>query len=186
MKNLTYTLFALLLFTACAQEQSDIQERADVTEVETETRMNSGTVHNATDIEMATAVIHPTQGIRVEANISGLSADALHGFHIHEYGDCRADDGTSAGGHYNPQGMDHGAPTDSERHIGDLGNLSANSDGVATLDYVDPVLSFSGANSIIGYGVIVHAGEDDFVTQPTGDAGGRIGCGVIGVANTGY
>src|SRR5690625_7605582 len=77
--------------------------------------------------------------IRVEANISVLSADALHGFHIHEYGDCRADDGTSAGGHYNPQGMDHGAPTDSERHIGDLGNLSANSDGVATLDYVDPV-----------------------------------------------
>ena len=201
MKNLTYTLFALLLFTACAQEQTDIQERADVTEVETETRMNSGTVHNATDIEMATAVIHPTEGnsaegvitftqtnegIRVEANISGLSADALHGFHIHEYGDCRADDGTSAGGHYNPQGMDHGAPTDSERHIGDLGNLSANSDGVATLDYVDPVLSFSGANSIIGYGVIVHAGEDDFVTQPTGDAGGRIGCGVIGVANSGY
>src|SRR5690625_8026333 len=89
--------------------------------------MNSGTVHNATDIEMATAVIHPTEGnsaegvitftqtnegIRVEANISGLSADALHGFHIHEYGDCRADDGTSAGGHYNPQGMDHGAPTE--------------------------------------------------------------------------
>src|SRR5690625_2265497 len=81
--------------------------------------------------------------------------------------------------------MDRGAPTDSERHIGDLGNLSANSDGVATLDYVDPVLSFSGANSIIGYGVIVHAGEDDFVTQPTGDAGGRIGGGVMGAANTG-
>src|SRR5690625_6591054 len=94
--------------------------------------MNSGTVHNATDIEMATAVIHPTEGnsavgvitftqtnegIRVEANISGLSADALHGFHIHEYGDCRADDGTSAGGHYNPQGMDHGR---SEEHTSEL------------------------------------------------------------------
>lgn len=205
MKNITFTLFALLLFTACAQEQTDIQERADVSEIETDTRTTPdtqpGMVHNASQIEMGAAVIYPTEGnsaegvitftqtnegIRVEGTISGLSADALHGFHIHEYGDCRADDGTSAGGHYNPQDMDHGAPTDSERHVGDLGNLSSNADGVATLDYVDPVLSFSGTNSILGYGVIVHAGEDDFVTQPTGDAGGRIGCGVIGVANTSF
>src|SRR5690625_7528121 len=105
MKNLTYTLFALLLFTACAQEQTDIQKRADVTEVETETRMNSGTVHNATDIEMATAVIHPTegnaaegvipftqtnQGTRAEPHISGLAADAPHGVHTHDYGDGSA------------------------------------------------------------------------------------------------
>src|SRR5690625_5823092 len=110
--------------------------------------MNSGTEHNATDIEMATAVIHPTEGnsaegvitftqtnegIRVEANISGLSADALHGFHIHEYGDCRADDGTSAGGHYNPQGMDTAARPVLEPNTDDLGNVSAKPYGVATL-----------------------------------------------------
>lgn len=200
MKNVTITLFAVLIFTACAQEQTDISE----TEMQTRTEMEAPPApvqQNTPEIELATAVIHSTDGnsaegvitftqvndgIRVQATINGLSADGVHGFHIHEYGDCRADDGTSAGGHYNPQDMDHGAPTDSERHVGDLGNLTADGDGTATVDYVDPVLSFSGTNSILGYGVIVHAGEDDFVTQPTGDAGGRIGCGVIGVANTSF
>lgn len=198
MKNITFTLFAVLLFTACAQEQTDVSE----TETRTETEAPVAVVQQDTpEIEMATAVINPTEGnsaegvitftqtnegIRVQATVSGLSSGAPHGFHIHEYGDCRADDGTSAGGHYNPQDMNHGAPTDSDRHVGDLGNLTSNEDGVATLDYVDPVISFSGTNSILGYGVIVHAGEDDLVTQPTGDAGGRIGCGVIGVANTSF
>ena len=207
MKNVTFTLFAVLLFTACAQERTDMNEIDTQPQRQAETQAPMGMDrpmgmdHDAPEIEMATAVIHPTEGnsaegvitftqtnegIRVQATISGLSADELHGFHIHEYGDCRADDATSAGGHYNPQDMDHGAPDDSERHVGDLGNLTSNEDGTATVDYVDSVLSFSGSNSILGYAVIVHAGEDDFVTQPTGDAGGRIGCGVIGVANTSF
>lgn len=120
-------------------------------------------------------------GIHVSANIQGLS-EGKHGFHIHEYGDCSAADGTSAGGHFNPQENQHGAPADENRHIGDLGNLVAGPDGVATLDYTDSKLTFSGVNSIIGRGIIVHAAEDDLISQPTGNAGARVACGVIGVS----
>jgi Cu-Zn family superoxide dismutase len=72
-------------------------------------------------------------------------------------------------------------PANEKRHVGDLGNITAGPDGKAELDYVDPILAFSGENSIIGRGVILHEKEDDLKTQPTGDAGGRLACGVIGV-----
>jgi Cu-Zn family superoxide dismutase len=122
-----------------------------------------------------------TNGVRVSADIHGLTP-GKHGFHIHQYGDCSAPDGTSAGGHFSPMGMKHGAPTDAERHEGDLGNITADSAGVAAYDWVDSRLSFTGPYSIIGRGVIVHADEDDLTSQPTGAAGGRVACGVIGVA----
>lgn len=180
MRLTLLSLISVLLFISCVQEE--------VTEV----------VYEGPETDVATAVIHPTEGneasgivtftqendgVRVHAVVSGLDAESLHGFHIHQFGDCRAPDGTSAGGHYNPTGMEHGAPTDEERHMGDLGNLPADEDGVATLEYLDEKIQLNGEHSIIGYGVIVHAGQDDLVSQPTGDAGGRIGCGVIGVAN---
>lgn len=142
------------------------------------------------------AVLHPTKGssvsgvvrfeaieggVHVVADISGLTP-GKHGIHIHEYGDCSSDDGSSAGGHFNPNGMPHGMPTSEQRHVGDLGNIEADKDGKAHLDYVDAMISFSGKNSIVGRGVIVHEKEDDLKTQPTGAAGARIACGVIGVA----
>ena len=78
--------------------------------------------------------------------------------------------------------MSHGSPSSKERHVGDLGNIEADKDGKAHLDYIDTMISFSGANSIIGRGVIVHEKEDDFKTQPTGNAGARVACGVVGIA----
>jgi superoxide dismutase, Cu-Zn family len=120
-------------------------------------------------------------GVRVIADFSGL-APGKHGFHIHEFGDCSSDDGSSAGGHFNPNGMPHGTPASEQRHVGDLGNIEADKDGKAHLDYVDAMISFSGKNSIVGRGVIVHEKEDDLKTQPTGAAGARVACGVIGVA----
>lgn len=122
-------------------------------------------------------------GVKVAAHITGLAPGA-HGFHVHEFGDCSAADFTSAGGHFNPAGDPHAGPHDAKRHAGDLGNLEANKDGVADLEYVDPVLSFEGPTSVLGRGVIVHAAADDFKTQPTGNAGGRVACGVVGVAKT--
>ncbi|MEX0823242.1 MAG: superoxide dismutase family protein, partial [Balneolaceae bacterium] len=77
----------------------------------------------------------------------------------------------------------HGGPDDMQRHIGDLGNLESNSEGNATADFVDSNLQLSGENTILGRGVVLHAGEDDLESQPTGAAGARLGCGVIGVAN---
>jgi superoxide dismutase, Cu-Zn family len=121
------------------------------------------------------------KGIRVSGQITGLSP-GKHGFHIHEFGDCSAEDGMSAGGHFNPAGAPHGAPEVDARHAGDMGNLDADSSGTATIDYVDEVMSLSGDGSILGHAIIVHEKEDDLKSQPTGNAGGRVACGVIGVA----
>ena len=148
-------------------------------------------------VTKAVAVFHPTEGnqargtvtftaveggVRVVANVEGL-APGSHGFHIHQFGDCSSGDGKSAGGHFNPKGMQHGGPMAEERHVGDLGNIEADENGSAKLEWTDNFLSFSGASSIIGRGVIVHEKADDLSTQPTGDAGARLACGVIGVAN---
>lgn len=160
-----------------------------------ETRKYSTVEKQTEKIKKAIAVLHPTKGnkasgivkfqkaengIKVTAEIKNLSP-GKHGFHIHEYGDCSAEDATSAGGHFNPFDKPHGAPTDKERHIGDLGNIIANEKGVAKKEMMDTVISFSGKSSIIGRAVVVHAGEDDLKTQPTGNAGPRVACGIIGI-----
>jgi len=120
-------------------------------------------------------------GVKVNVHVTGLTA-GKHGFHIHEFGDCSAADGASAGGHFNPSSESHGAPGDALRHTGDLGNIEASAEGVADIEYTDSRAAFEGANSVLGRGVIVHAGIDDLKTQPTGNAGGRVACGVIGAA----
>lgn len=150
----------------------------------------------AAPVTKAVAVLQPTKdsavrgsvsfargvgGLRVVARLEGLTP-GLHGFHVHEFGDCSASDGTSAGAHFNPGGAPHAGPHDAARHAGDMGNVEADAQGVGVLDYVDPKASFEGDASILGRGVIVHAKADDLKTQPTGDAGGRLACGVIGVA----
>lgn len=105
-----------------------------------------------------------------------------HGFHIHEFGDRRAPDGTSAGGHFNPGGHDHGAPGPTS-HAGDLGNITANEDGVAMVDVTTPDTHLS---DILGRSFVVHAGVDDLSSQPSGDAGPRVAVGVIAVGNPDY
>jgi Cu-Zn family superoxide dismutase len=117
-------------------------------------------------------------GVRVTGSFSGLTFGE-RGFHVHEKGDCSAPDASSAGGHFNPGGKPHGAPGDAERHVGDLGNLKADPYGLARIDVLDKHLALSGPNSIIGKAVIVHEKADDLKTQPTGNAGARLACGVI-------
>jgi Cu-Zn family superoxide dismutase len=127
--------------------------------------------------------VSTSEGVRVTADVQGLTP-GKHGFHIHEYGDCSAPDGSSAGGHFNPEGKPHGGPTESNRHVGDMGNITADTNGKAHFEWTDKLLSLRGAHSIIGRAVIVHAGEDDLKSQPTGDAGARVACGVIGIAES--
>jgi Cu-Zn family superoxide dismutase len=156
----------------------------------------AGEMMERTNVERAVAVLHPTEGndvsgtvvftrtaegVRIEATVDGL-APGKHGFHIHELGDCTAPDGTSAGGHYNPDGHPHAGPDQEPRHMGDLGNLEADQTGHATYQRVDSYVTLNGPHSIVGRGMIVHAGEDDLTSQPTGAAGARLACGVIGVA----
>jgi Cu-Zn family superoxide dismutase len=103
-----------------------------------------------------------------------------HGFHIHEKGDCSAPDATSAGDHFNPDQKEHGAPDAPAHHAGDLGNITAGEDGtIKTTKTVDFLTLGDGANSAVGKAVIVHEKADDMKTQPTGNAGGRIACGVV-------
>lgn len=180
--TLTLAFFACVPSDEIAREEAPMDAPFPVEQVE--------------PVTQAVAVLHPTEGndvsgivhfvdsgagIRVIADVEGLSPGP-HGFHVHQFGDCSAPDGTSAGGHFNPDDMPHGAPTDTERHVGDLGNISADDMGVAHFEWTDTFLSFRGTHSMVGRGVIVHAQEDDFTTQPTGAAGPRLACGVIGIA----
>lgn len=156
--------------------------------------MHDPTSHDI-KIHKAICVVYPTlgntvtgtiifvqtdSGVKVIADLKGLSK-GKHGFHIHECGDCSAQDATSAGGHFNPEGKSHGAPMDMTRHNGDMGNIEADDSGNAHLEYIDSMISLSGANSIIGRSIIIHQNEDDLKTQPTGNAGSRVACGVIGI-----
>ena len=117
--------------------------------------------------------------VHIRGKVINLSP-GKHGFHIHMYGDLRAADGTSAGGHYDPQGHPHGAPDDDKHHAGDLGNIVANDDGVAMIDM--KTKSFK-LHSIVGRAVVVHGGADDLKSQPSGDAGPRVALGVVGLSN---
>jgi Cu-Zn family superoxide dismutase len=145
----------------------------------------------------AQADLKPTQGnnvsgwvrfnqqgeqLQIDAEVTGLTP-GVHGFHLHEKGDCSAPDGASAGGHFNPGGHQHGGPAAPAHHGGDFGNLTADASGKATLHLSVPTSQISlndGApGNVVGRGVIVHADADDFVTQPTGNSGKRLACGVV-------
>jgi superoxide dismutase, Cu-Zn family len=141
-----------------------------------------------------TATLAPTRGsnttgtisfvqtgetVRLTANVAGLPPGA-HGFHIHEKGDCSAPDAMSAGGHFNPGAKPHGDPHHGDHHAGDIPALEADSYGNARLTVeLSGVSLAEGPNSIIGRGVIVHSAPDDYKTQPTGNSGARLACGVI-------
>ena len=120
-------------------------------------------------------------GVRLHGTLEGLTPNATHGFHIHEKGDCSASDGSSAGGHFNPDGKPHGNPESSEHHVGDIFSVTADANGVGQVDAVADraTLGDGAATDVLGKAVIVHEKADDYTTQPTGDAGGRIACGVI-------
>lgn len=130
------------------------------------------------DVVGAVDFIVVDKGLRIVATIGGLKP-GKHGFHIHEHGDCSAHDGSSAGGHFNPFNKKHGGLKSAERHEGDLGNLEADQYGFAYYDEVIPGLKLNGEYSIIGKSVVIHAGEDDLTTDPSGNSGARIGCGAI-------
>jgi Cu-Zn family superoxide dismutase len=120
-------------------------------------------------------------GVKVVLSVEGVTPGGDHGAHVHEKGDCSAPDGASAGGHFNPQGNEHALPTVAKRHLGDLGNLKIGKDGKGSLEITIPGANLKAGdpNSFAGKSIIVHAKKDDG-GQPTGNAGGRIGCGVIG------
>ncbi|KAF7153223.1 hypothetical protein RHSIM_Rhsim01G0210600 [Rhododendron simsii] len=135
-----------------------------------------------TSILMNVYLIGPTT---VNVRITGL-APGPHGFHLHEYGDT-TNGCVSTGAHFNPNKLTHGAPEDEVRHAGDLGNIIANADGVAEATIVDSLIPLTGPNAVIGRALVVHELEDDLgkggheLSLTTGNAGGRLACGIVGL-----
>lgn len=122
-------------------------------------------------------------GVRIHGELGGLGRNGVHAIHVHERGDCSAADASTAGGHFNPDGVAHGRAGMPPHHLGDMDNLHANAQGVAKVDlHLHGVTLGSGAaNDILGRAIIVHANPDDYASQPTGNAGARVACGVIDI-----
>lgn len=121
-------------------------------------------------------------GIHITGELQGLRPSAKQGFHIHEKGDCSAPDGSSAGPHFAHPESHHGGPTSPNRHLGDLGNIMSDSSGKAAIHAMGVDLAIDGPSGVIGHSIVVHAGEDDLKTDPAGNSGARVACGVIEAA----
>ena len=169
---LTFSAAAALLLAGCASSAPAAAEgpraRAAI-----EARSDSTVTGTATFTELSTG------GVKVHVHIE-KAPPGTHGLHIHEKGDCSDPKAMSAGGHFNPGGMPHSGPMDMKRHAGDLGNIEIGSNGTGDLDITSDMLTVKpGPNSVVGRSVVFHEKADDLKTQPTGNAGGRFGCGVI-------
>lgn len=129
------------------------------------------------------SVVPMNDGVHLTGEVGGLSPGSTHAIHIHEKGDCSAADASSAGGHFNPAGAPHGKVGSGAHHGGDMDNIVANAEGVAKVDVHASGVTLGGGavNDVAGKAVIVHAAADDYRTQPTGNAGGRVACGLITV-----
>jgi len=169
-------LASALPLTAREEKKADAPKKAPTKAVAVMSPTKGSEVHGIVTFTQDGDAIHITGKIR------GLTPGE-HGFHVHEFGNLDSPDGMATGGHFDSDMHMHGAEDAPERHTGDLGNITAGEDGVATIDKTDKVIALHGANSIIGRGLIVHAKMDDLKTQPTGNAGGRAAQGVIGIAN---
>jgi Cu-Zn family superoxide dismutase len=179
-------MVALVATVACGPAEEDKTEKVTAADGETEVETGGNYAeamidplgdHQATGM----AIFSEKAGeITLQLDIS-KATPGVHAAHIHENGDCSAPDGSSAGGHWNPTEMDHGKWGEAPFHLGDLGNIEVGADGNGSLSLTTDrwTMGTSEPNDIVGHAIIIHVKEDDFTTQPTGAAGGRIACGVI-------
>lgn len=173
------SLFVMLMFSACAVHKQDtkVTHTADAKAV--------SDLHSASIEKMAGLItIEDLKSeLKITAEISGLTPNTAHGFHIHQKGICEGPDYKSAGDHFNPYSKPHGKPGTLQRHIGDMGNLVTNEKGEAKKVIILPKAKEDDLSLIIGKSILVHAEADDLKTQPSGDSGGRIACGLIKPVN---
>lgn len=189
--NLSLAIGLTVMLAACSKEPAGAPRQPDATSP----TMAEKTTPPAPAAE-AVAQIAPTQGntvtgslalaqspegVHITGSIQGLKPDAEFGFHVHEKGDCTAPDGSSAGGHFNPTQAQHGNPTGASHHSGDLLNIKSDAQGVAQVDVTAAGTSLHGdpTTDVLGKAIVVHEGPDDYTTQPSGNSGKRVACGVI-------
>lgn len=178
-------LVGVVVLAGCAPKTEEAIETEEVTAEEMppveEPLTAVAELHSRADSQVTGTVtfIQRQDGVEVVAEISG-APPGTHGLHLHETGDCSAPDFTSAGGHFNPTGVEHGCPESPVHHAGDFGNVEIGEDGTGRLTLKSTLLTLAeGPNSAVGKAVIFHEHPDDCVSQPTGDAGGRLACGVV-------
>jgi Cu-Zn family superoxide dismutase len=169
MKKLVLLSVAILLIAACASMATGPKATATLASTSGSTAAGTVTLSQLGD-----------GSVDVMANLTGVPP-GVHGFHIHEKGDC-GDNGNAAGGHYNPTAVAHGAPNADPHHAGDFGNVTADASGNVTVRFNTRSITVAdGPNTAIGHAVILHGNPDDLTTQPSGNAGPRIACGVVGL-----
>lgn len=182
MKNFLYTsIITVALCVACAHKEPTQPVAAAPAPTPEPGPMSAQATMKPAKKQKTKGVVHFTQSgdkVKVEAMIEGLKPGP-HGFHIHETGDCSAADFASAGGHFNPGHKAHGGHDATEKHAGDMGNITADNKGKAKLTVELSGVSLGGPESIVGKAVIIHEKADDLKTAPTGNAGARWACGVI-------
>jgi len=184
LQNIGLTTLFLTLLMACTPAKKEeatettTEETAPVAQPTATATMNSASGSTASGTASFTQTGDNT--VRMSIEMTGLTPGD-HALHLHEYGDCSAPDATSAGGHWNPGGMSHGKRGEGEFHAGDVINLTADAEGNVSWSEEIEGWTIGGDEStnILGKGIIIHAEIDDFTTQPTGAAGGRVACGVI-------
>ena len=201
---LSTAFLLVLVLSACGpdDETADVVEESAPAEAEFEdiTEPTGG----EGDLLMASADLQTADGrsvgtvwfrslesgeVELSAELSGLEGARAgeHGLHVHENGECEPPTFESAGGHFDPTGAPHGAPDDSEHHAGDFGNITISEDGSGEKTVTSQILTVApGPNSVVGKAVVLHEGQDDLVSQPTGDAGGRLACGVVALSSEQY
>ena len=177
--KLTFLILLCISVTVFGCEKV-VQQAADLTPA---TPVQANAVIGSTNDSGVTGTAVFTQNddqITLMIEIQGASP-GLRAVHIHEYGDCSAPDGSSAGGHWNPTGVAHGKWGEGEFHLGDIGNITVGEDGTGSISLTTDLWEIGTGSDVdvVGKGIIVHAGADDFTSQPSGAAGMRIGCGVI-------
>jgi superoxide dismutase, Cu-Zn family len=188
-----FVLSLTLLLVACSREQPEGAPRApdNTTAAPAEKTSEPAATAAAAAVQIAPtqgntvtgslALAPSAEGVHITGSIQGLKPDAEFGFHVHEKGDCTAPDGSSAGGHFNPTQAQHGNPTGPTHHAGDMLNIKSDAKGVAQVDVTAAGTSLNGdpGTDIMGKAIVVHEGPDDYATQPSGNSGKRVACGVI-------
>ena len=194
MKTVLLTLCAASLLAACGQKNeqpAQPETGATATPSTPPVAPPAGEMASGATVQLAATQGHSARGsltltseadgVRLTGSVEGLKPTGEFGFHIHEIGDCSAPDASSAGPHFNPGNAVHGNPEGGAHHAGDLYNLKSDGQGVARVDVLARGTTLGGAQAtdVRGRAVVVHEKADDYSTQPSGDSGDRISCGVI-------
>lgn len=180
MQKLTFTMLITVLgLTACQTVNHSLNyvknSYKQISQLEAKLYSTDGTHNKRGEIHFEQL----DEGVRVQGKVTGLVSHATYAMHIHETGLC-SDTANHSGGHFNPMQVKHSHPDDLQGHAGDLPNITANAEGIATINYINSKITLKKAeHGIKNRAIVIHAKADDYISQPAGNAGERIICGVI-------